>query len=101
MAAEQLVYDYRDMNLTPADTALCDYAVKLTLTPAAACQADIDRLRSNGFSDAAITIAVQVISYFNGINRIAEGLGVALEPWMTIPPKEWRSLKADYREIAS
>ena len=32
-----------------------------------------------GFSEDAISDAAQVVSYFNYINRIAEGLGVDLE----------------------
>ena len=82
--AEQLIFDYRQADLTPADRALCDYAVKLTLTPGRMTGQDIETLRGHGFDDAAITIAVQVISYFNYINRIADGLGVDLEPEM--PP---------------
>lgn len=45
----------------------------------------MDELKKVGLSDRAITDAVQVISYFNYINRIADGLGVDLEPDM--PPK--------------
>jgi uncharacterized peroxidase-related enzyme len=67
------------------DRALCDYALKLTRTPAAIGQADIDRLRSAGLSDRAISDACEVISYFNYINRIADGLGVDPEPEM--PPR--------------
>ncbi len=43
-------------------------------------------LRGQGFSDTAIHDAVQVISYFNYINRVADALGVDLEQWM--PEKE-------------
>ena len=43
---------------------------------------DVDDLRGHGFDDAAITIAVQVIGYFNYINRVAEGLGAPVEDWL-------------------
>ena len=43
---------------------------------------DLDLLRGQGFSDPAIHDAVQVISYFNYINRVADALGVDLEEWM-------------------
>ena len=46
---------------------------------------DVEALRSHGLSDEAIHDAVQVIAYFNYINRIAEGLGTDLEPDM--PPR--------------
>ena len=45
-------------------------------------EADLAPLRAHGFSDEAITIAVQVIGYFNYINRIADGLGVEPEAWL-------------------
>lgn len=50
---------------------------------------DVERLREHGLSDEAITIAVQVISYFNYINRIADGLGVDDEPWFEPGREEW------------
>jgi alkylhydroperoxidase family enzyme len=43
---------------------------------------DLDVLRQHGFDDPVIHDAVQVISYFNYINRVADGLGVDLEPFM-------------------
>ena len=58
------------------------YVEKLTRTPSACDQSDVDELRKLGWSDRAIHDAVQVCSYFNYINRIAEGLGVDDEAWM-------------------
>ena len=43
------------------------------------CEADVTALRSAGFDDRAIVDANQVASYFNYVNRIADGLGVQLE----------------------
>ncbi len=54
-------------------------------------ESDVVTLRDLGFSDAAITIATQVIGYFNYINRIADGLGVDAEDWMTLGESEWRA----------
>jgi len=64
------------------DRGLCDYALKLTRTPGGLTQGDIDRLKGVGLTDRAINDAAQVISFFNYINRIADGLGVDLEPEM-------------------
>jgi uncharacterized peroxidase-related enzyme len=98
-AAEQLVYDYRRANLSDDDVALCEYAVKLTLTPGAMGREDVQRLRDRGFEDASITVATQVIGYFNYINRVADGLGVDDEEWMTIPHDQWHAERAkDYLE---
>ena len=43
---------------------------------------DVETLRRQGFTDLAIHDVVQVVAYFNYINRIADGLGVDLEPEM-------------------
>ena len=68
--------DWREAPLNPIDRALCAYAEKLTLTPAAMSAADIDALRAVGLDDVAIHDATQVISFFNYINRVADGLGI-------------------------
>lgn len=95
-----MIWDYRQADLPPEDRALCDYAVKLTLSPGEMGTADVDRLRSCGFTDEQISIAAQVIGYFNYITRIADGLGVEHEQWMSrIPYETWRAEKgSDYLE---
>ena len=60
--------------------ALCDYAIKLTAAPGTVGVADADALRAYGWDDAAIHDAIQVISYFNYINRVAEAVGIEDEP---------------------
>ena len=60
--------------------ALCDYAVKLTREPTTVAAADVEALRTHGFSDDAIHDAIQVIAYFNYINRVADGVGIGPEP---------------------
>ena len=62
--------------LSPADRAMLDYAAKLTRTPDAMCQGDVQTLRAAGFSDADILDIAQIAGYFNYSNRIANGLGV-------------------------
>ena len=41
---------------------------------------DADALRAHGLDDATISDAIQVVSYFNYINRVAEGVGTDAEP---------------------
>lgn len=55
------------------------YATKLTLTPGAIEQADIDGLRRAGFSDGQILEVNQVTAYFAYANRTVTGLGVSTE----------------------
>ena len=54
--------------------------MKLTLRPADVGRDDVDALRQHGLEDAAVHDAIQVIAYFNYINRVAEGVGVEPEP---------------------
>jgi alkylhydroperoxidase family enzyme len=61
------------------EQALLAYADLLTLTPQLVARADIDRLRRAGYGDRAIHDACAIIGYFAFVNRIADGLGVALE----------------------
>ena len=75
--------------MSDGDRALCDYAVKLTLAPGEMGQEDVDQLSAHGFSPQQITIAAQVIGYFNYITRIAQGLGAEYEDWMDVDPKQW------------
>ncbi|HXV69931.1 MAG TPA: hypothetical protein VEB69_00870 [Acidimicrobiia bacterium] len=79
---DRIAIGWRDAGLGPGDVALCEYAEKLTLSPAAVGHDDITALRESGFDDEGISSATQVIAYFNYINRIAEGLGVPVEEWL-------------------
>jgi uncharacterized peroxidase-related enzyme len=78
---EQLGTDYTTAQLSPADRAMLDYAAKLTLTPTAVQESDIERLRDVGFDDRAILDIVQIVAYYAYVNRIADGLGVTLEDY--------------------
>ena len=75
----QIATDWRSAPLAPTDRALAEYAVKLTRTPGDMSPEDIERLRTHGLDDRAIHDAVQVIAYFNYINRVADGLGIEHE----------------------
>jgi uncharacterized peroxidase-related enzyme len=75
--------DWRAAALTPRQAALCAYAEKLTREPARMAASDLAPLREAGLSDADILDAVQVIAYFNYINRVADALGVDPEPEWT------------------
>ena len=78
--------DRETADVSTADQALHDFAEKLTLEPWAMAEDNLETLRHFGFTDEQLSDAVQVISYFNYINRIADGLGVDLEEFM--PPSE-------------
>jgi len=43
---------------------------------------DVAELHAHGFADRAIHDAVQVIAYFNYINRVADALGIEQETFV-------------------
>ena len=58
------------------------YVEKLTSRPQDMVDADVDSLRSVGFTDRDIHDICEVAAYYAYVNRIADGLGVQLESWM-------------------
>jgi len=67
---------------TPRLRALLQFAERLALDPAHFEEEHLGPLRACGLDDRALHDAAQVVSYFSYINRIADGLGVDLEPDM-------------------
>lgn len=72
--------DWRRARLEPLEGALCAFAEKLTLRPAAMTESDLAPLRAAGLDDVGVHDAVQVIAYFNYVNRVADALHVEPEP---------------------
>jgi uncharacterized peroxidase-related enzyme len=70
--------DFRTAGLTEKETAMLEYALKLTKTPASVEHADVVQLREAGLIDAEILDLNLIVNYFNFVNRIALGLGVEL-----------------------
>lgn len=68
--------------MSARELALCEFAEKLTLSPAKMSSEDCEALRAVGLTDRDILDAVEVISYFNYINRVADALGIDPEPEM-------------------
>ena len=68
--------DYTRAPLDDRDRAMLDYAAKVTREPWKVTPGDLDRLRRAGFDDRAILQINLIASWFNYINRVADGLGV-------------------------
>lgn len=78
------------------ELALCRYAERLTQTPAAITEADVQALRAAGLNDGEILEANQVVAYFAYANRTVLGLGVTtagdvlgLSPSNADDPDDW------------
>ena len=62
---------------------MLDFAVKLTNEPKNMKIQDIYKLREVNFSDRDILDIVEVTAYYAYANRLADGLGVAIEDWIS------------------
>ncbi|MBK7399580.1 MAG: peroxidase-related enzyme [Myxococcales bacterium] len=76
---EAIAADPPSAPASPRLRAMIGYAVKLTRSPAAMREADVDALRLAGLDDRAVLDLAMVVAYFNFVNRLAHGLGVELE----------------------
>jgi uncharacterized peroxidase-related enzyme len=77
--SEALKQDWRTADLTDRERAMLSYVEKLTLAPATVYSDDLDALRAVGFDDVSILQVNLIASWFNYINRVADGLGVGRE----------------------
>ncbi|MBW2251033.1 MAG: peroxidase [Deltaproteobacteria bacterium] len=66
--------DYTKADLDNRERLIADLAVKITRSPDACSPADIQKLRSEGFSDKDILSLVEIIAYQNMSTRIMESL---------------------------
>ena len=83
---DELVYHAQhDVGLAELDEqerAMLVYARKLNLEPATVTAEDIEQLRQTGFSEREILDIAMVVCMFNFMNRLADGLGVEIDPLM-------------------
>ncbi len=75
----QLAAGHEAASPDPKEEAMLKHAVALTRDPSSLTEAHIGALRENGMSDEEILQLTLIASYFNFVNRIANGLGVNLE----------------------
>jgi len=74
--AQDLVRDYKSASISAKERILLDYVWKLTKTPGEMTEADLNTLRSAGWTDPQIVATVHVTGFFAYMNRVAEALGV-------------------------
>lgn len=73
---EGIKRDYTQLDLPPAERAMLDYAVKLTVAPSTVNEADVQSLRVYGFDDRDILDIVYVICLYNFNDRMADATGI-------------------------
>jgi uncharacterized peroxidase-related enzyme len=85
----KIAHDYRSAGLDEKDTAMLEYAEKMTLRPSEITEKDVQKLRDVGWTDGEILDIAALTSYRNFITRMADALGVELT-------ENYKSLRRDY-----
>ena len=80
---EQIEEDWMTSELSDSRKTMLNFAVKLTNEPRNMEITDINKLREVGFSDRDILDIVEVTAYYAYVNRLADGLGVTIEDWIS------------------
>ena len=83
MLLERIESDWRAADLDAGRAAMLAYVEKLTLEPASVRRENVESLRAAGFSDADVLAIAEVAAYYAYVNRIADGLGVQVETWIS------------------
>lgn len=76
---ERLENHWRTAGLDGRRVALLDYAETLTRRPSGVRREQLERLRAHGLDDRDLLGLAECVAYYAYVNRIVDGLGVALE----------------------
>ena len=71
LIADQVATNYLKADITPRETAMLDFAMKVSLDAAAIGDADFETLRGHGFSDEDIWDIAGITAFFGLSNRMA------------------------------
>ena len=71
LVADQVAVNYRKADITPRQSAMLDFAMKVALESHAVDQADVDRLAPHGFDAEDVWDIAAIAAFFGMSNRIA------------------------------
>jgi uncharacterized peroxidase-related enzyme len=83
--------DFRRAGLSKRDVAMLEYAEKVATAASTITEADVDRLRAQGFSDMQISDIALCAAYRCFISRFFDAVGAT-------PDDEYRALDPAFRE---
>jgi uncharacterized peroxidase-related enzyme len=91
--ASHFLCDYTQAPLSSTDRRILDFAVQVTQEPSGLTEDDVDQLRDAGLDEPQILSVVLIACLSNFMDRLANSLGVDLEPrhrraldnWLTGP----------------
>ena len=73
--ADQIATDYAQAGISDRMKRALDYSLKLTRSPDAMAEGDVQRLRDAGWTDEDVMDITEVTALFNFSNRMASALG--------------------------
>ncbi len=73
-------HTWQELDLSPKDRTLCEVAHKMSATPTRMVEEDWGPLRGLGFDDEQCLEVAHIIGIFNYLTRMADGLGLQLDP---------------------
>tara|TARA_Y100001934_G_scaffold235552_1_gene286378 strand:- start:72 stop:659 length:588 start_codon:yes stop_codon:yes gene_type:complete len=76
MIADQVAINYRKADITDRETAMLDFALKVSRDSRSINEVDRERLRSHGFSDDDIWDIAAITAFFGMSNRLANFLSM-------------------------
>lgn len=71
LIADQVSVNYRKADITPRQTAMLDFAMKVSSNANTICDADFESMRDHGFSDEDIWDIAAITAFFGLSNRMA------------------------------
>jgi uncharacterized peroxidase-related enzyme len=86
--------DYHDAQLSPEDVAVMEFAEKVITESSSVTQADVDRLKSFGISDAEVLDITVASAYRSFVSRMVDALNVR-------PDTKLMALDGDLRHALS
>jgi alkylhydroperoxidase family enzyme len=93
--------DHRDAGLDPVDVAVMDLADKVVVDASSVTQADIDRLKEHGLSDAEVFDVVTAAAARCFFSKALDGLGAQPDAHYSELESELRSALTLGRPIAA
>jgi RNA polymerase sigma-70 factor (ECF subfamily) len=99
---DQVAIDHHHSCISQADKALLDFALKLAARPSELCRADVEQLRTTGFTDEQILECVAVTALNNFANTLQMGLGIVpdFDPPVVFGSEKMHLLASDAHPIS-
>ena len=78
----QILTDFQTADIDETTKAILEFAVKVTKAAPTITPADLEHLRSYGLTDEALFAIVEIVGFFNYVNRIADAFGIELDDFL-------------------